>query len=247
MLFAKLFHVYIKNVTMRLTWRYIMKRYTTVLFDLDGTLLYTLDDICEALNNILDSYHMPRRTPEEVEGFVGDGIPKLIERAAQNNTDQDTLEHMLCDFDNYYAQHANEKTHPYPGIIAMLAHLKEANIRCAVVSNKTHYGVEQLCKAHFDDLLAFAQGTTCELAKKPQTDMVDFVLDKLEISDKHQCIYIGDSEVDIITASNAHIDQASVTWGYRTQEALEGAGAQRLFGSVEALEHFLLKEYEQLH
>ena len=188
-----------------------MKRKKLIVFDMDGTILDTLDDLKESLNVTFRKFGFPERTKEEVRGFVGNGIPKLIERAVPAGTEASVQEKVLKAFLEYYQVHCNDFTHAYEGIPELMAWLKAQGYLIAVASNKADPAVRKLCDIYFDGLVDFAVGDLPGQEKKPAPDMVNRVLATLQI-DKEEAVYIGDSEVDIATAGNAGLDCIVVTW-----------------------------------
>ena len=201
--------------------------YKTVIFDLDGTLLDTLDDLTDATNAALCEYGLPVRTKAEVCAFIGNGIKKLIERAI--GYPYENFDEVLQFFKVYYGAHCADKTQPYAGIIPLLQELKKRGVQTAVVSNKADFAVKQLANAYFGELLAEAVGENEEagVRKKPAPDSVLAVMEKLG-AEKRTTVYIGDSEVDVQTAKNAGVDGVCVTWGFREAEFLIENGAERL-------------------
>lgn len=198
-----------------------------VIFDLDGTLLDTLEDLKSALNYALAKQGLPGRSLEEVRSFVGNGIRKLVERGVPPGTDPALTERVYADFQPYYADHCLDKTRPYPGIPALLIALKNQGVKRAVVSNKADFAVQSLCRHFFSELLDTSQGELPGVPRKPAPDMVLSILDRLSIP-RRQALYVGDSEVDLMTAKNAGLDCVSVTWGFRHRSFLERQGALRL-------------------
>lgn len=195
-----------------------------VIFDMDGTILNTLDDLKDTLNYALEQYHFPARTLEETRAFVGNGIHKLIERAVPEGTDAQTVENVFGTFLEYYQIHCMDRTRPYPGIVSLLQSLKEAGLRTAVVSNKADAAVQELCERFFPGLFDFAVGEHEGVQKKPAPDMVQLALRALGTQEP-DAVYVGDSDVDIATAKNSGLDSIIVTWGFRDREFLESQGA----------------------
>ena len=214
--------------------------YKTIIFDLDGTLLDTLDDLTDSTNAVLDKFGLKRRTREEVRAFVGNGIAKLIERAVG----QDGIKYhaeAVAEFKRYYGEHCAEKTAPYPGILSLLHTLKEQGIKTAVVSNKADFAVKSLSKTYFDGLLLSAVGEDEEkgIRKKPAPDSLLAVMEQLSAA-AETTLYVGDSEVDIQTAQNAGVECISVTWGFKDRDFLIENSATLLVDSVEELLEKLL-------
>ncbi|GFI02983.1 MAG: HAD-IA family hydrolase [Lachnospiraceae bacterium] len=200
------------------------KKYEAVIFDLDGTLLNTLDDLMDSVNFGLEKYHMPTRTFEEIRRFVGNGVQRLVERAVPEGTDADMQNKVLEAFKEHYREHCNDKTNLYPGIPQLLRELKARGFAMAIVSNKLQEGVDALYSQYFKAYLQTAIGARDGIHQKPAPDSVLKALKDLHIS-KENAVYIGDSEVDIATARNAQMDCITVTWGFRTRREQEAAGA----------------------
>lgn len=215
-----------------------MKKYKLAIFDLDGTLLETLEDLHDSTNHALVSQGLPPRTLDEVRRFVGNGIHKLIERAVPEGSSNETVEQVFEEFKTWYAVHCNDKTRAYDGIKEMLLALRKAGVRTAVVSNKADFGVQTLCKTYFSGLLDVAVGQREGIRLKPAPDSVNEVLRLLEIR-REDAVYIGDSDVDIDTARNAGMDCISVTWGFRRREFLLEHGAVILADKPENLEEII--------
>ena len=192
----------------------------TVIFDLDGTLLNTLEDLKEATNFALSKYNYPTRTLEEVRCFVGNGVRKLIERAVPENCQN--VEECLAVFKQNYSEIMYNHTAPYNGILKILSDLKANGIKTGVVSNKFDSAVKELCKKYFVDLIDIAIGQADDVPKKPAPDGVFKVMRELG-ADKLSTIYVGDSDVDVATAKNANLPCIGVTWGFRDREYLKGA------------------------
>ena len=211
--------------------------YQTVIFDLDGTLLDTLDDLTSAVNYALSRFSLPKRDREEVRSFVGNGQRKLLERASENKVLTDELL-PLCR--EYYIKHSSDKTQPYEGILKLLKDLKKQGIKTAVVSNKPHYATKPLVERYFGDLISLTQGEDEEhgVMRKPDPASLLTVMEKLN-ADKETTVYIGDSDVDIITSKNAGVDCISVSWGFKTAEFLKENGATALADTTAELTEFL--------
>ena len=199
-----------------------MMKYKAVLFDMDGTLLDTLTDMAAAVNHILSVHGYPLRTEEEVRAFVGNGARKLMERALPPDVTGDAFEALLEEYRQWYEAHACVKTAPYPGVPAVLAALRRAGVRCAVVSNKPDGATRELAARFFPGLPAFGQQDG--IPAKPAPDMVYHALAELGV-EASAAAYVGDSEVDVALARNAKLPLIAVSWGFRGREALEEAGA----------------------
>lgn len=192
-----------------------------IIFDLDGTLLNTLEDLADSTNFALDKLNYQPHTTEEIKSFVGNGVAKLIERAIPNGRKNPDFDKCLNIFKKHYSQNMYNKTRPYDNIINLLTELKNKNYKLAVVSNKFDSAVKELCEKYFPDLIdiAIGENEAMGIKKKPAPDTVLQVLDILKI-DSLQAIYVGDSDVDIMTAKNSNMQCISVTWGFRDREFL---------------------------
>ena len=190
-----------------------------VIFDLDGTLLYTLEDLYIATNYALEQVGRDKRSLDEVRNFVGNGVAKLIERAMGKNSSQEEVQKCLEIFKEYYSKNAQKNTRPYDGIIELLKYLKKSGIKIALNSNKYDAAVKSLSHKYFDDLVEIALGESNNCPKKPDPTGVEKIL-KYFNCNKDSAIYIGDSLVDIQTAKNAKIPCISVSWGYCNKDKL---------------------------
>ena len=198
--------------------------YKAYIFDLDGTLLDTLDDLAASTNFALRTHHMPEHGIDDVRRFVGNGVRKLMERAVPGGVANPLFEQALATFREHYTQHSLDTTRPYPGIIDLLQRLKASGKKVAVVSNKFDAATKALCQHFFASLVDVAIGESERVRKKPAPDTVMEALRLLEVK-KEQAVYIGDSDVDIATARNSGIPCISVTWGFRDRTFLLGHGA----------------------
>ena len=208
--------------------------YQTAVFDLDGTLLDTLEDLYLAANAALERHSLPRRSRDEVRLFVGNGVEMLIRRAVPAGTDEETILAVLADFKTAYAAICEDHTRPYDGILDMLTALRERGIRVAVVSNKFDAATKKLCEKYFGDLVEVAIGERAGVRKKPAPDTVYEALKELGMT-AEGAVYIGDSDVDIRTAENCGMPCISVTWGLRDKDFLIENGAKTLVDSPETL------------
>ena len=194
-------------------------RYTCAIFDLDGTLLNTLDDLKNAVNAALEKHGYAPRTLDEVRLFVGNGVGKLIERAVPAGTPDAKTAAILADFRAYYNAHINVETHPYAGIAALLGKLRAAGVKIGVNSNKYDAAVQLLMNDHFPGLFDKAVGESETVPKKPSPIGVQTLLKALD-ADAESAVYIGDSGVDEQTARNAGLPFIWVSWGFRKAEEL---------------------------
>lgn len=204
-------------------------KYRLCIFDLDGTILDTLEDLAGSVNAVLCCHNMPQRTMEEVRSFVGNGIGRLIERAVPQGTDKKLQNQVLEEFRRYYKEHCADKTRPYDGIELLIRQLRERGCQTAVVSNKADFAVQELCEAYFPGLFDMVVGEREGIRRKPYPDSVLEVLERLQV-DKSQAVYIGDSEVDVQTAKRAEMDLIAVSWGFRGEALLREEGAERIAG-----------------
>lgn len=199
----------------------------TVIFDLDGTLLNTLEDLKDSTNFAMREFGYGERSLEEVRNFVGNGVRKLIERAIkkpspQPNGEEANVDECLECFKKHYSQNMYNKTAPYDGIIEVLENLQSKGIKTGVVSNKFDAAVKELCKKYFNGLINIAIGQSDNVLTKPSPTGVFKVMEILN-ADKNSTIYIGDSDVDVKTAKNAELKCIGVLWGFRDRENLKGA------------------------
>ena len=211
-----------------------MNTFKTYIFDLDGTLLDTLQDLYASCNYALRTHGMPERSMEEVRQFVGNGVKKLIERAIPNGMNNLLFEETLQTFRQHYLLHSLDNTLPYPGIMEMLEKLQEQGKQVAVVSNKFYTATQELCEHFFGNLVQVAIGEREDIQKKPAPDTVLEALRQLNVS-KEGAVYVGDSDVDIETARNSGILCISVLWGFREKNFLLAHGATTLIESPNEL------------
>lgn len=196
----------------------------TIIFDLDGTLLNTIEGLKNSTNFALKKFNCPEITLEQTRSFVGNGVRKLIERAIPNGEKNPDFEKCLNTFKEHYSKTMYQKTVAYDGIEDMLTELKKRGIKTGVVSNKFDTAVKELCKNYFDGLIIVAIGESPNVRKKPAPDSV---LKAMEIlgAKPENTLYVGDSDVDIQTAKNTNLKSVGVTWGFRDRELLEEEGA----------------------
>ena len=188
-----------------------------ILWDLDGTLLNTLEDLMDGVNYALDQFGLPARTLREIREFVGNGAANLISRAVDGRADEGEV---LDTFRTYYNAHCQVKTKPYEGVLEALAQLGE-KYPMAIVSNKPDSAVKPLCEQYFPGIYALGERAGCP--RKPAADMVFTAMNDIGVE---TCLYVGDSEVDIATAENAGVKCLSVLWGFRDKDVLEAVGGQ---------------------
>ncbi len=209
-----------------------MEQKKAVIFDLDGTLLDTLQDIADVLNHELLRHGMATKTLDEVRGFVGDGSRKLFERAVDGGAANPDFEKLFGEFSVYYREHAAIKTAPYPHIAQLLNFLLDKGVACAVVSNKPDAAARIACQKYFGDKLSLVVGNREGIRLKPHPDALVDVVTKLGVE---RAVYVGDSEVDVLTAKAANMPCISVTWGFRDEDVLRAAGADCLAYSAREL------------
>ena len=194
------------------------------IFDLDGTLLDTLADLSAAVNHALRVNDMPTHTLEEIRWMVGNGVRKLMTRAVPDGDANPLFSKAFADFRQYYTAHSLDTTKPYEGIPQLLAELKGRGVRMAVVSNKIDTATKPLVRQFFGDYIDVAIGESEGVSRKPAPDMVLRAMAELGLS-REDCVYIGDSDVDLQTARNSLLPCISVLWGFRDRAFLEGCGA----------------------
>ena len=205
-----------------------------ILFDLDGTLLDTLDDLTASVNHMLKSFGYPERSREFVRQAVGNGVRNLIVRSLPNGESAARVEECLAAFRAHYSKNLDVKTKPYPGVMDMLRALKDEGIACGVVSNKYDGAVAALCQRHFGDLIQVAIGERPGLGRKPSPDSA-FEAMRVLGAERETTVYSGDSDVDVKTASNAGLKCVAVSWGFRPRESLVDAGADAVVDEAAAL------------
>lgn len=193
---------------------------TGILFDLDGTLLDTLEDLQDSVNYALAQYGCPPRTLTEVKEFIGNGARKLIERSLPGKENDPDVDEVLATYQAYYKTHSRIKTKPYDGILQALKEIS-AKYPIAIVSNKPDAATKALCKDFFGDV--YARGESNDCPRKPAPDMLQKAM---EIIGVDTCIYVGDSEPDVQTARNLGVKCLSVLWGFRDRKTLEQAGGE---------------------
>ena len=196
----------------------------TIIFDLDGTLLNTLEGLKNSTNFALKKFNCPEITLEQTRSFVGNGVRKLIERAIPNGEQNPDFEKCLNTFKEHYSKTMYQKTVAYDGIEDMLTELKKRGVKTGVVSNKFDTAVKELCKNYFDGLIIVAIGESPNVRKKPAPDSVLKAM-KILGAKPENTLYVGDSDVDIQTAKNSNLKSVGVTWGFRDRELLEEEGA----------------------
>ncbi|GAY30309.1 phosphoglycolate phosphatase [Bacteroidaceae bacterium] len=194
----------------------MLKQITTVIFDLDGTLLNTLEDLAASVNYALKTNGYPQRTTNEIRTFLGNGVKSLVKCSLGKNDSDEIFEKVFNCFRTYYMEHCQDTTRPFDGILPLLEELKKRKIKMAIVSNKLQPAVEQLNNHFFKKHISSAVGESATVRRKPNPDAVIAAMNALG-SRKDETIYVGDSEIDIETAKNAGIDCIVVLWGFRDE------------------------------
>ncbi len=228
--------------------------YNLAIFDLDGTILNTIEDLADALNYSLDKYGYAKRTLKDVVRFVGNGVRRLIvcgiTQDMQIDVTEEEINKVYETFTAYYKIHCMDKTKPYEGIHSLIHQLRVSGCMVAVLSNKDDYAVQMLCDRYFPDMFDIVMGSRQNIRRKPYPDALIEILRLSKIKrdsisnqkDKNNIkpIYIGDSEVDIQTADNADIDQIIVDWGFRDRAYLKECGAKRMVSKPEEIYNIIM-------
>ena len=220
-----------------------MNRYDLVLFDIDGTLLDTADDITNAANFALRSLGYPERTADEVRSFVGNGVRNRVIRCMPESErgKEDKIAKMTDLYRSHYIAHICDNTKPYPGIPELLETLKRKNIRLGVLSNKGDDVSKMLMERYFGDLFDTVYGKRNDYPRKPAPDSLFAILAELNVA-SDRAAYVGDSEVDVALCRNAGVDGCFVSWGFRTKEQLLASDADPIINNANELKTFLLSE-----
>lgn len=214
--------------------------YKAVLFDMDGTLLDTLEDLCDSTNHALAQMGYPLRGIEEIRRFIGNGAEKQIRRAVPEGTSEGKIMETLAAFRAYYQDHCQIKTKVYDGLLDVLSELEEKGVKMAVVSNKPDAAVKKLSREYFGDRLDYAIGPSDGVRCKPYPDMAEEALKALGV-EKKDAVFVGDSEVDVQTGLNAGLDVIAVSWGFRSREVVIEAGAKMIADDASELEKLILE------
>ena len=213
-------------------------QYRYVFFDMDGTLLDTLDDLRDSVNTVLSRYGLAPISRYEAAHFLGNGAKHLVHCSLKGQVSPELEEEILEKYKAWYQDHCRIKTAPYPGVMDLLARLKAAGCRMAVVSNKPDPAVRELNEFFFGGLIETAIGEKTGIRRKPAPDTLMEAMRLLE-ADRKECVYIGDTEVDLQTAENAGLNCICVVWGFRSIEELQAAGADAIVGNAEELEELI--------
>ena len=197
---------------------------TTIVFDMDGTVLNTLEDLTVSMNYVLGKFGMPGHTIEEYRSFFGNGVKEALRLALPDGASEDVIDEMLPIYKEHYDAHCLDKTRPYDGIVEVMKELKDRGYKLAIVSNKIDSAVKELNQRFFSDSVDVAIGEKPGINRKPAPDMVEAALEELN-SSKEESVYVGDSEVDFLTAKNSGLPCISVLWGFRDKDYLIEQGA----------------------
>lgn len=216
-----------------------MKRYKYVIFDLDGTLLDTAQDLADSVNFALEKAGLPLRSLDEIKLFVGNGVENLVRRAVGQDPTEPEFLKVLSDFKQHYAHNIANKTAPFPGVCDLLQQLRRRGIDVAVASNKYQHGVEELCELYFPGLYTIALGEREGVLRKPDPSVVFTAIEEMQGS-RPDTVYIGDSEVDGETAHNAGVDFIGVSWGLRPVHMLHESGALEVVDKADQLLKFFI-------
>ena len=208
---------------------------------MDGTILNTLDDLADTMNYCLRSYGMPERTISEIRSFLGNGLRVLVEKSVPAGMEKSLIDLMCETFGDYYKDHCAIKTRPYEGINTLLQKVRDAGILTAVVSNKVDFAVTELCNEYFDGLFDYSIGERPGQRRKPFPDSVNAVLEYFKLT-KEETVYIGDSEVDFMTAKNADMDVIMVDWGFRDEATLQLMGAKKIAHSTDEVYEMIVNK-----
>lgn len=214
-------------------------KYSLAIFDLDGTILNTLDDLADSCNVILQKYGFPLHSYEEIKYMVGNGIPKLIERALPQGTEKSIFEKVLSDYISYYDKHCDIKTAPYPGIIEAINQMKKCGMKVCVNTNKIQEAADVLCSKYFPGVFDVVAGGSINAKPKPAPDGVNKILKFFDFK-AQDGVFIGDSDVDIQTGKNAGMDSIGVAWGFRGYDFLKNHNAQKVVKNCDELLQALL-------
>ena len=212
--------------------------YKNIFFDLDGTLINSIYDLHDSVNYILNKYGYKERSLEEVNSFVGNGLKKLLLLSLPEKRDDFDL--IYNEFRDYYFTHCLIKTKPYDGIIEVLKKLKLKGIKLAVITNKPQNAAQEICEKFFNGLFDVVTGEKEGIARKPEPEMVEITLKKLN-AQKSETLYVGDSEVDILTGKNAGLKVLSVSYGFRDKTYLKSQGAGDIVDNTVDIYSFIVK------
>ncbi len=214
--------------------------YEHVIFDLDGTLLNTIDDLADTGNHVCTLHGWPTHTVDAFKLMVGNGIPKLVERFAPQGTSQEVLDQAFQEFMDWYGVHKEDKTAPYAGMPEVAKALREAGVSIAVLSNKADVMAGPVVEHYYPGIFPVVQGALPGLPTKPDPTLLHKLMDRLGAT-QEDTLFVGDSNVDICTAKNGGLTGCGVLWGFRSREELEAAGADVIVSTPQELLDFILK------
>lgn len=210
---------------------------TTCIFDFDGTLVNSLEDLADTTNMLLQQHGYATHPLEEYKTFVGNGIDMLLQRAFKND-DQDFIKKIRIEFDSLYQTYGLRKTKPYTGIIELVTALQQKGLKLAVVTNKAHEIANTMVETIFPHTFLYTYGGSIDYPHKPNPAIVYRVIDQMN-SKPEECVFIGDSDVDIVTGKNANIKTIGVTWGFRKRQELEKHGADAIVNTPNEIESII--------
>lgn len=217
-------------------------KYKAAIFDMDGTILNTLEDLYLAVNHTMKKFSYPERTMDEVRQFVGNGVDRLIARSLPGGYDDKNFDAAVKEYRAYYSAHSDIKTAPYEGICELIDKLKKNGVAVAIVSNKPDVSVKELSLKYFPSVeYAFGERESDGIRRKPFPDMILNAAEKLSVSPK-ECVYIGDSEVDVESAANSGMDCITVLWGFRDRKFLLEKGAKIFAYSTDDVYRLIMSE-----
>ncbi|MBR5646875.1 MAG: HAD family hydrolase [Treponema sp.] len=219
--------------------------YKLAIFDMDGTILNTIDDLADCCNYICSKYGFPLHTVDQIKSFVGNGIPRLMRRALPSDIDDELFDKLLSEYIEYYGQHCNEKTAPYEGIVECIKNIRRAGVKVAVNTNKVQDAAEELCNIYFPDMFDCIMGSRPGIPPKPDPKGLYEILKEMNISKQEACVpgaacFIGDSDVDLQTGLNSGFDFIGVDWGFRGKDFLIRNGAEVVVMNAEELQQKIL-------
>ena len=212
--------------------------FKAAIFDMDGTILNTLEDLADSVNHALQACGYPKRSLAEVRSFLGSGMNVLVHLSVPEGTSAEDEAKVLALHRDYYPLHCAEQTRSYDGVTDLLKKLRAAGLRTAVVSNKADANVQALVRDYFDGLFDVAIGAQQGMERKPAPDMVEEALRRLQVSGQ-EAVYIGDSDVDVSTAKNAGLSMVTVLWGFRDRDMLEKVGADNFAENTDTVYRLL--------
>ena len=215
-------------------------KYKLAIFDMDGTILSTLDDLANGVDYALSENGLPARSKQETRAALGRGVRFLIEQSVPDGLSDAEISKVEEDFLKYYKVHSMDNTKPYDGIVELIKEVRASGVKTAVVSNKIDSAVKELCANFFEGAFDVAYGERIGIPRKPDPKPINAIIDEFGLS-KNEVVYIGDSEVDLLTANNAKINHIIVTWGFRDRAFLERNGAKNLVESMEELKKEICK------